>query len=252
MNQLIRCRKCDEVFMKTPFDQYPLYINDEDHPLEKFQSLERDDYEDFLCLHKGHPLEHLEIIEDSFVSERPYFEPVKTSFFKATNGKDQFVIKKFRERIDEPLKYQIIFGDFFLKCTTIEIQSEEITKQLKREISPPPSQNQINAFLKLYQHIVNETDVKDLERIKEEFSHPLEVYYKLDDLHLMYLLRNCRNLFKKGDYSHIEEFIHRHRDDGVLLLKATFKIQITERAKAEEKAPLPAYDLKEEKAAIKK
>ena len=25
MNQLIRCKKCDEIFMKTPFDQYPEY-----------------------------------------------------------------------------------------------------------------------------------------------------------------------------------------------------------------------------------
>lgn len=252
MNQLIRCRKCDEVFMRTPFDQYPLYLNDQDHSLDKFQSIEKDDFKDFLSLHQGHPLEPLEIIEDSFVSEKAYFEPVKTSFFKATNGKEKFVIKKFRERIDEPLKYQLILGDYSLRCTTLEIQSEEIIKHLKREISPPLSPTQIDAFLKLYQHIIKEIDTKKLERVKEESSHPMEVYYKLDDLHLMYLLRNCRNIFKGSDYSSIEEFIYRHRDDGVLLLKATFKIQITERVKVEEKVLSPASDLKEEKAAIKK
>ncbi len=241
MSQLIRCRKCDEVFMRTPFDQYPLYSNDQDHPIEKFQFIEKDDFKDFLNLHQGHPLERLDIIEDSFVSEKAYFEPVKTSFFKATNGKEKFVVKKFRERIDEPVKYQLIFGDYSLKCATIEIQSEEITKQLKREIFPPPSQTQIDAFLKLYQHMVN-----------EKSSHPLKVYYKLDDFHLMYLLRNCHNIFKGSDYSRMEEFIHRHRDDGVLLLKASFKIQITERIKGEEKALFPVSNLKEEKVAIKK
>jgi hypothetical protein len=51
-----------------------------------------------LILHHGHRLENLKIIEDSFVSEKAYSEPIKTSFFKATNGKEKFVVKKFRER----------------------------------------------------------------------------------------------------------------------------------------------------------
>ena len=49
----------------------------------------------------------------------------------------------------------------------------------------------------------------------------------------MYLLRNCRNIFNGQEYSAVEEFIHRHKDDGVLLLKGTYKIQLTEIAKPE-------------------
>ncbi len=149
------------------------------------------------------------------------------------------MIKKFRKRIDEPLKYQLFLGDYSLKCTALEIQSEEISKQLKRELKPPPSQNKIDAFLKLYRHIFESIDIKDLERITEESYHPLEVYYKIDDIRLMYLLRNCRNIFKGKEYSTIEDFIHRHKDDGVLLLKAAYKIQLTEMAKPKIK-PIPA------------
>ena len=150
MNQLIRCKNCDEIFMKTPFDQCPEYEWDPSRSPENFRSIEKDDFQDFLIHHHGHQLENLKIIEDSFVSEKAYFEPIKTSFFKATNGKEKFVIKKFREKIDEPLKYQLISGDYSLKCTAIEIQSEEISKQLKRELKPPLSQTQMDAFLKLY------------------------------------------------------------------------------------------------------
>jgi len=162
------------------------------------------------------------------------------------------VIKKFRERIDEPLKYQLFLGDYSLKCTALEIQLEEISKQLKRELKPPPSQNKIDAFFKLYRHIFETIDIKDLERIPGESYHPLEVYYKIDDIRLMYLLRNCRNIFKGKEYSAIEDFIHRHKDDGVLLLKATYKIQLTEIAKTGRKtipAPLP---LEKEKVIGKK
>lgn len=252
MNQLIHCKNCNDIFMKTPFDQYPEYERDPDGYPDNFRSHERDDLKDFLIHHQGHHLENLKIVEDSFVSESFYSEPVKTSFFKATNGKDNFVIKKFREKIDEPMKYQVISGDFTLKCAAIEIQWEEISKQLKREIRPPLSQNQIDAFLKLVRHLFKNIDIGELERVPEDSSHPLEVYYKISDLHLMFLLRNCRNIFKGQEYLAMEEFIHRHKDDGVLLLKATYKIHFTEAAKTKKKVAPFSAPLEKEKAITKK
>ena len=252
MNQLIRCKNCDKIFMKTPFDHCPVYIFDSERSLESSRSIETDAYQDFLTYHQGHQLEDLKIIEDSFVSEKAYSEPVKASFFKATNGKEKFVVKKFREKIDEPIKYQLILGDYSLKCTAIEIHPEEISKQLKRELKPPISQNKIDAFLKLYRAIAKDVEIKNLERIPEESQYPLEIYYRLDDIRLVYLLRNCRNIFKGQEYSAMEEFIHRHKDDGVLLLKATYKIRLTEMAKQRKKAiPAPLL-LRKDKIAAKK
>lgn len=115
----------------------------------------------------------------------------------------------------------------------------------------PLSQIQISAFLKLYRHIAETVDIKNLERISEESSHSLEIHYKMDDISLFYLLRNCRNIFKGKEYPDIEEFIYRHKDDGVLLLKARFKIQITERAKAKKETASTVVPA-EVKKAIKK
>jgi len=247
MNQLIRCKKCDQVFIKSPYDEYPEYELGPGRPPENFQSIERDDFQDFLIHHHGHQLENLKIIEDSYVSEKAYSEPIKTSFFKATNGREKFVIKKFRERIDEPLKYQLVPGDYSLKCIAVEIQSEEISRQLERELKPPLSQDKMGAFLKLMGAIVEDIDIKDLERIPEESHHPLEVYYKIDDVRVMYLLRNCRHIFKGQEYLAMEEFIHSHKDDGVLLLKATYKIQITQMAKTRKRATPPPLPFEKEK-----
>ncbi len=247
VNQLIRCKNCGQIFMKSPFDQYPEYKSNPGRPPENFQSIERDDLQDFLIHHHGHQLEDLNIIEDSYVSEKAYSEPMKTSFFRATNGKEKFVIKKFRESIDEPLKYQLIDGDYSLKCIAVDIQSKDISRQLERELRPPLSQNKTDAFLKLYSAMAEGVDMKGLERIPEESHHPLEVYYRIDDVLLAYLLRNCRNIFKGQEYLAMEEFIHRHKDDGVLLLKATYKIQITQRTKTKKGAiPPPLAFAKEE------
>jgi hypothetical protein len=252
MNKLIRCINCDQVFLKTPFDRWPEYEPHSNGSFESFRTLERDDFQDFLRNHHGHQLEDLKILEDSFISEKNYAEPVKTSYFKATNGKESFVVKKNREKIDEPLKYQLIHGDYSLRCIAIEIQSKEITKQLNAEFKKNPlHQNKIDAFLKLFQYIAKTIDIKKLERIPEESSNPLEIYYKMDDLSLVYLLRNCRNIFKGQEYLNIEEFIHRHKDDGVLLLKATFKIQITEMAKLKKKIASIRSPLKMKKFAEK-
>jgi len=232
--------------MKSPFDECPEYgLGPGLHP-ENFQTMERDDFKNFLFHHQGHQLENLNIIEDSYVSEKAYSEPVKTSFFKATNGREKFVIKKSRERIDEPLKYELVSGDYCLNCISVGIQSEEIQKQLRRELKPPPSQDKIDAFLKLMGAVVEDIAIEDLERISEESHHPLEVYYKIDDVRAVYLLRNCRHIFKGHEYLTMEEFIHRHKNDGVLLLKAIYKIQISQKAKTRKKATPPLPFEKEE------
>jgi hypothetical protein len=238
--------------MKSPFDKYPEYGFGPGRPPENFQSIERDDFKDFLSHHQDHQLESLKIIEDSFVSEKAYSEPINTSFFRATNGKEKLVIKKYRKRIDEPLKYELVPGDYCLKCIGVEVQSEEILKQLGREIKPPLSQHKINAFLKLMGAIVEDVDIKDLERIPEESYHPLEVYYKIDDVRVMFLSRNCHHIFKGQEYLAMEEFIHRHKDDGVMLLKATYKIQVTQMAKTRERSTPPALPFEKEKIFGKK
>jgi hypothetical protein len=229
MNQLIHCINCHEIYLRTPFDQTPEYGWEALTSLQETQGIEKDDFQDFLRNHRGHQLENLKIIEDSFVSEKSYSEPVKISYFKATNGREHFVVKRFRERIDEPLKYQLIRGDYSLKCVDLQTQLEAIRKQLEREMKPSLTQTQIDAFLQLVQHVGKRVNVKTLERVPEESPYPLEIYYKMDDVSLMYLLRNSRNFFKGKIYAEIEGFVHRHKEDGVLLLKAIYRIEILER-----------------------
>lgn len=237
MNQLIRCINCDEVFFKTPYDQLPEYDIEKGRSIEYFKTIPKDDFKDFLKYHRGHKLENLKIFEDTLVSERDYAEPVKISYFKATNGREKFVIKRYRERIDEPLKYELIHGDFTLKLISIEIQSREIEKQLKWEFGQENiSQKKIDNFLKVYQRIIENVDLRNLERVEEESNNPLEIYFKMDDIVLSYLLRNCRNYFKGKEFSDIEDFIYRHKDDGVLLLKANYKIHLKEAVKSKRNA----------------
>jgi hypothetical protein len=175
-------------------------------------------------------LEDLTIVEDSWAGEKEYGEPVHVSYFKATNGKEQFVIRRHRERITDPLRYELIHGDYSLACVSVEVQPKEIAKELGRVFRGRPSAAQkIGAFIELFRNVSGQIDIAALERVPEESGHPLEVYHRIDDVSLFYLLRNCRALFDQEEFPEVEAFIHRHRDDGVLLLKATYQIQIKER-----------------------
>lgn len=253
MNRLVRCVNCDEVFLRTPYDQAPEYEQASPESPEDFQIVEQDDFEGFLAHHRGHRLEDLRIIEDSFVSEKPYWEPMKVSYFKATNGREKFVIRKFRERIDQPLKYELISGDYSLHCTSLEMDWENIARQMRCELgSVPLLEEKIGAFLKLCQQITSSLRLEDLERVAEDSPHPLEISYRLDDVSLMYLLRNARHLFKER-FSEVESFIHRHKDDGVLLVKGRFRIDLSEKTKTKPQelpSPIPVKKALEKKREI--
>jgi hypothetical protein len=251
MDQLIRCVNCDQVFHRTSFDQLPEYLPSPASP-DSFRAVETDDYRDFLESHRGHLLEDLRIIDDSFVSEKPYVEPVKVSYFKATNGKERFVIKKFRNRVDEPLTYHLIYGDFALKCVKIEAQTEEIKKQLRSELGHRGlSREQMDAFARLCQSLTAKVDIKKLARVAEDSPHPLEIYFRMDDVSYAFLLRNCRKIFSGEEFQAIEAFADRHRDDGVLQLKATFEIHLTPTTRSKKK-PYSAQESVDRKIVVKK
>jgi hypothetical protein len=253
MDPFIHCITCDAVFHKTPYDQIPEHEwGGKDSP-DRVRTVERDDYEDFLQNHHGHRLEELQVLEGSFMGTADYREPVKTSYWKATNGKESFVIKGSRKDIHEPLRYQLIRGDYQLKCISLEIQSREITRQLEIEFRANPlSQKKITAFLHLMQEITQGLDAGHLERVPEESLNPLEIYYRMDDVHTAFLLRRCRKIFDREEFEAIQEFVHHHREDGVLLLRGMHQIQMVEVARAEEEVKESAVSAEKKRLAKKR
>ncbi len=249
MNQLIRCINCDAVFLRTPYDQEPEYAAPPPLSFYSDHFNDRDDFKDFIKNHDGHRMEHLTILEDSLVSDRAYIEPVKVSYFRATNGRENFVIRKSRKEISDPLKYELISGDYSLRRTALDVQARDIEKQLARDFKEAPlTKKKVDSFIRLYSRIIKTVDLSGLERASEDSSHPLEVFYRMDDMTLMYLLRNCHRLLKGKEYSDIERFISKQKDDGVLLLKATFRIEVTERTQAQEDIVPTALSIKPAKA----
>jgi len=252
MDPFIHCITCDAVFHKTPYDQMPEHEWGAKSSPGLARTVERDDYQDFLHDHREHPLEELQVIEGSFMGAGEYREPVKTSYWKATNGREKFVIKGSRQDICQPLRYQLFRGDYQVKCVSLEIQSREIARQLEIEFRANPlSQKKVTALLQLLQEIAQGLEGGLLERAQEESLNPLDIYYRMDDVHSAFLLRRCRKIFNREEFEVIQEFVHRHREDGVLLFRGTHQIEMVEVARAEKEVREAAVSAEKKRLAKK-
>ena len=222
----IRCIECNEVTHVTDYDCSPQYQCDE--KLEEVIEKPMDDMRNFMVQHRHHMIEELSRIKDSFISEGAYVEPLKVSYFEATNGKERFVIKKWRENINDPLQYELIPG--YIKTTiSLEVQLDEIRKQLHDEIKHPYiTEAKIERFIQIIEKVASQFSAGDKIEITAETDTPLISYCKMDTDFTREILRLSEEIFSAEELKEIEQFIYRNNNDNepmTLLLKRAFTIE---------------------------
>lgn len=225
-NRWIRCIECNQVAHVTDYDRSPLYQCDRGYE----NSIEKpmDDMKSFMMQHGRHIMEELSVIKDSFISEGKYGEPRKASYFQATNGKEQFVIKGWREDINVPLQYELIPG--CIKTTLdLKVQSYEIQMQMREEIkNPPAAETQIEQFVRIVERVVSQFSCRDEIEITAETDTPLVSHCKMDSNAIREILSLSREVFDADDLKKVERFIHQnnnYNEPMTLLLKKTFTVK---------------------------
>lgn len=227
LGQLIMCTTCSEVFLRSPFDAWPEYVDG--------VAYKKDDFVESMLKHEGHSLEELRVV-GGFLSDKCFIEPVKTQFFQATNGKEIFIIKRARKKIDDPMRYKIVKGPLRDWIQKVEVDEVAVKKQLMRERPGLPIE-QVDSFVKIAQQIVSGGHYYFYSLDSEDglaSDHPLTNLFAMSDVDAMYLKRNARNIFVADELSFIYGFIDREtKPDGVLAAKVTFGFKITKpRAKS--------------------
>ena len=174
-DRLIYCVQCNAVALFPSLDRAPEYVHDQSN----WMVIDRDDQDAFLKEHRGHHLEELQPVPDSFVSYQAYIEPVKTAYFEATSGKKRFVVKKFRKSIFDPMSYELIPGSLVATPRRLQIDSVSIQKQLERILSPFSPQK-IRLFVGELKKVASGLDPKDCKRLLFESHNPSIWYFSLD------------------------------------------------------------------------
>jgi hypothetical protein len=231
MFHLYHCKDCDEVFAFTGFDHSPQYQYLPEKGIYREENLE--ERVAHTAKHDGHHLKKLRLIKGTMISERDYREPVKETYFEATNGRERFVIKKWRGDINEPMSYELIPGSLKIINYVYEVREREIKKEWLRVTSQSLHEKGMIFLTALKESLPSAKISKD-SRMTFHSSNPLVSYQRLSQHCIRMVLKMLRHTFTPLEMKEVREFIHeQNQHDGVLpiLIRKSFYIE-----KAEEHA----------------
>jgi hypothetical protein len=226
---LIRCIECNEVINMTEWDHSPHYAWYEGEIKEQ----DSNDRQAFLQRHESHKTEELIALTPP-ISDKPYAEPLKISYFEATNGKRRFLIKRWRSRIDDPYTYESIDGSIALTNGKVRAQTEAIRKQMRAESDSAISEEKLQCFINAIHKEVENLDPDTLE-VSAEGETPLISYYQLGSDCVERIVTRCQGTFNRHELNLLRDFVIEHNEyDDVMTLVAKKKFTIKKEVQKDE------------------
>jgi hypothetical protein len=222
----IRCVDCNVAAHITEYDCLPSY----NYNQKCAEAIEKpmDDEAHFMGGHKRHTMEELFVVKDSFISEGRYGEPLKISYFEATNGTERFVVKGWREDINHAMAYEVIPGYIEMRFKR-EVQADEIRRQLGEEIKDPPlTANAIERFIQIVEKVVDQFPVSDRIEITAETDTPLISHCRIGVNALREILTESKAIFDVGALEKVEQFVYQNNEYNApmtFLLKRAFTVK---------------------------
>lgn len=205
-NILLRCATCNELFCPTSYDKHPSYkYNNSDG---SFREIENNDLDSFNMEHKNHVINELKIIKDSFCSNYAYWKVIREDYLKAEDDFKTYTIKRWRNAIDEPLKYEIINCDIIYGKPKLEIQFLDIKRQMIADSRiykfDAPA---IDIIISLYDNFISQISVDDVIECGFSMDDPMVSYAKLSNEFNNDFLRYCEDVLSLRQIDTLKQFI---------------------------------------------
>lgn len=223
----IWCRNCNEIHHVTPFDKAPRYLADHG----KQSEISLDDRRAFLQRHSGHKLEGLQHVGERYFPSGKTIDPTKVGYVEVTNGKESFVLRSFRDRIEDPLNYELIRGRLKAVGAAVSIQENEIRKEMMRHFSwhpqERPNEKKLELFIRLINEVIQDCDPRHIELCGYDSTASSVAYGLLSPAIVDRLMQKCRRHFDHDTSLGLQRFIEAHRDrDGVMTLRIVRRYEI--------------------------
>jgi len=224
IKKLIRCTQCNKIIPLSGNSKDP--GGKESLPWVEWSTRDLMRQRGFLRRHRHHVLEELRVDPETIISDRPWHEPSKVSYFEASNGQRRFLIKRSKNGLERPAFYELISGRLGSNVT-LKIQEKDLRKQIASEIWPIPlTKAKIEKFIKAIQEEVKQLSPEEV-RVTLEGESPLLAYGSLKEAHWEKVLLRCQKDFQKSELTEIKRFIRENKDyNDVLALLIKRKICI--------------------------
>ncbi len=231
IEKLVRCTQCNKVIPQ--FGPFGDFGESSLLPGVEWSSEDMDEQREFSRCHQGHLLEELLVDRETFVSDKPSYEPMKVSYVEACNGKQRFLIKRTRATFDRPACYELVPGRIRVADVSLEIQEDELQKQISwlNGSLPLPSEK-VKKFIEAFREEVKSVSAEhwdeDIERMLPGETSLL-AYGSFSENRWGKVLERCeKNNFRRSELQWIEKFIHEHSEPGdVLALQIKKKVSIS-------------------------
>jgi hypothetical protein len=220
VKKLIHCPRCNKVIpqFETPADiaaSSPL-------PGVEWSSEDLDEREEFLHLHQSHGLQELLIDPETFISDKPSYEPIKIAYLEASNGKERFLIKRSRTALSRPAFFEVIPGKIRVTEVSLEIQENEIRRQIVWEDRARSlSGEKVGRFIEALREELESIAPEHLnEQVETTFpgETSLLAYGCFSEARWKKILERCeKGDFHPSELEMIGKFIHENRQPGEVL-----------------------------------
>ena len=231
VEKLLRCTRCNKVIPQ--FDRFGDFGEASLLPGVEWASEDLEEQNEFFKSHQGHLLEELTIDPETFISDKPSYEPIKVAYVEASNGKEKFLIKRTRRSFDRPAFYDLIPGKIRFSDVAVEIQEEDLWREVSwLNGSFPLSLDKMKKFIEAFRE-----EVKSIspERVTKEVENTLPgetsllAYGSFSEARWGKVLHRCEKEFQESELKLIERFIRNNRQpDEVLGLQIKKTIAITQ------------------------
>ncbi len=223
IQKLIRCIECNEVIPDMEDYEESAFLPGVEWSSEAQMRQNR-----FFHSHKEHRREELRVIPETHVYSRQTVGGLGTSFFKASNGKRKFLIRRTKSGFDQAARYEILSGGMRLRNESLKIQEEDLRRQIFADCGGRPlTQEKVERFIEVFREgvktIVPGKALTDLEIAEGEDS--LVAYGTLKKSAWKKILTRCRPDFEEGEMTALRKFILENNEpDDVLALRIQRKI----------------------------
>ena len=226
--KFIRCYVCDAVHHVSSFDKAPTFVFVGDQ-LEVHAT---DDWRLFMAQHAGHRLEALKASGETLFPDDSPRDPMSVSYVEVTNGRDRYVLRRARKSIQEPMSYQLIRGRLADMGLAVEIQENEIKREMKNHFSWSPAvcpdDDKIDLFVGLVKELVKSLDPQHLPISEYSYDDDSVSYGTLDNAALDALTERCAAHFLPDEVVSLRQFVETHRsgcDVMTLVLRRRLTIE---------------------------
>lgn len=210
--KFIWCRRCDAVHRVSEFDRDPIYRFVDGEVVETAA----DDWRDFMAQHAGHRIEALVGTSTEHLPGGASADPMAVAYIEANNGKETVWFRRSRRSIAEPVRYEVFNGRLVEAELSLDIQENEIRKEMQRHHAwpggRPLADAKIELFIAVLREVVKSLDPHAVRASDYSYTDANLCYGRLDADAVKTLFDRCRSRFSREDWEALRGFVESHSD----------------------------------------